>query len=107
MIEEGRKCRLIINRSEIHFLIDCNRYKYKRYQMYDKIENISPNFRTIPDSRRGQNGFRGYRRYPAGTRLSRQEAQPAEKNVLRFLIKHLIFFLFHMSYRFSNFPSIN
>ena len=35
----------------MHFLIYCSRYKYERYQMYDKIENIFPNFRTIPDSR--------------------------------------------------------
>ena len=36
---------------EIHFLIDCNRYKYERCQMYDKIEDIFPNFRSIPGSK--------------------------------------------------------
>ena len=63
MIAEGRKCRPIINRSErlclycnkledeIHFLIECNRYKYERYEMYDKIGKFVPNFKTIPDSK--------------------------------------------------------
>ena len=63
MIEEGRKQRPRINRAdrlclfcskledEIHFLIDCKRYKEERTEMYEKIEKFFPNFRRIIDSK--------------------------------------------------------
>ena len=63
MIEEGRKKRPRINRAdrlcllcskledEIHFLIDCERYKEERTEMYEKIEKFFPNFRRINDSK--------------------------------------------------------
>ena len=63
MIEKGR-CRPAINREgrlcptcgilgdEIHFLIDCTKFTAQKREAFRKINNITPNFETIPDSRR-------------------------------------------------------
>ena len=63
MIEEGRRKRPIIPRNErlcktcnkledeIHFLIDCDRYKYDRIEMFKEIINEFPNFGDIIDSK--------------------------------------------------------
>ena len=62
LIEEGRRKRPIIPRNqrlceschkledEIHFLIDCDRYKYDRIDMFKKITSEFPNFKDIKDS---------------------------------------------------------
>ena len=62
LIEEGRRKRPIIPRNErlceschkvedeVHFLIDCDRYKYERIDMFKKITREFPNFEEIKDS---------------------------------------------------------
>ena len=35
---------------EVHFLIDCDRYKYERIDMFKKITREFPNFEEIKDS---------------------------------------------------------
>ena len=62
MIEEGRRKRPIIPRNEriceschkiedeVHFLIDCDRYKYERIDMFKNITREFPNFEEIKDS---------------------------------------------------------
>ena len=63
MIEEGRKIRPRILRSdrlcrvcniledEIHFLIDCEKYKNERELMFNNVNTIFPSFQSISDSR--------------------------------------------------------
>ena len=63
MIEDGRKRRPILDRNdrlcpncnkvedEIHFLLDCTKYKEERNNMFSKIESFFPNFCKIPGSK--------------------------------------------------------
>ena len=63
LIEEGRRKRPIIPRNdrlcetcnkiedEIHFLIDCRRYKNERTDMFNRINNEFPKFNDIKDSK--------------------------------------------------------
>ena len=63
MIEEGRRIRPKIAREdrkcaecnivedEIHFLIDCNNYKFQRETAFQAIQNIFPNFNQIINSK--------------------------------------------------------
>ena len=63
MIEEGRKIRPRIPRNdrlckfcntledEIHFLIDCIKYKNERELMFNTINTIFPSFQLITDSK--------------------------------------------------------
>ena len=62
LIEEGRRKRPFIPRNEricqschkvedeVHFLIDCDRYRYERIDMFKKITKEFPNFEEIKDS---------------------------------------------------------
>ena len=65
MIEEGRRVRPKVERGdrlckfcsinaiedEIHFLINCNKYKEERTVLFEKIVRIYPSFNTIPDDK--------------------------------------------------------
>jgi hypothetical protein len=63
MIEEGRRRRPILPRNErlcntcnkledeIHFLIDCDKYKYERLEKFKTITEEVPNFELMPDSK--------------------------------------------------------
>ena len=63
MIEEGRKQSPKIDRAdrlcphcnkvedEIHFLIDCDKYKDDRKIMYQKIDRYFPNFSNINENK--------------------------------------------------------
>ena len=48
---EDRKCsECNIVEDEIHFLIDCNNYKFQRETAFQAIQNIFPNFNQIINS---------------------------------------------------------
>ena len=65
MIEEGRRIRPKVERGdrlckfcsinaiedEIHFLINCSKYKVERTILFEKIARIYPNFNAIPDDK--------------------------------------------------------
>ena len=63
MIEKGRRCRPPIHREErlcptcgtlgdeVHFRIECIKFTAQRQEAFRKINTITPNFDSIPESK--------------------------------------------------------